>query len=449
MDENLPDNIDKLFKDSLQSYRDEPSKDIWEKIERQLDRGNALIYKSRYRFLVWVSACLLVLLISLGILTFVHYKNDQKKELHGSGDEMVVSTQKIENNSKLQNRNDLSPSSATEKLIRRRDLNGMGLNNKNASPIDVLNNHIKEIEEHLSRSSVWSSIEKEFQDAFLDTVHTVNLHPLTTKTLSLEVDKNQLLTGEINSLNGVTNSKRISRLDRFSVTSYFSPEFVGYKLSDNDANAADERQIKKKERHFFSASGGILLNYRLKRKWIIQSGLSYSWSSSIINPSKSFAEKDNNGNVQFRINTISGYGYLPSSSSVAPNVGDSALTDKAHSRRHYLTLPLIASYGFKVKRFTLLTGAGVTFNFLTSATVESKIEGSLYNQKESIVTMHGLKKINYGILLKTELQYQFDSNWWINLIPSFNNALGPINIHSAFSTYPYNFGIGLGISHRF
>ena len=452
MDKNLPDNIDELFKDSLQHFRDEPSNDIWQKIDHRLDRGNALVYKSRYRFLVWVSGCLLVLLFSLGILTLVHFKNDQnyhKMESHVKGGEMVGSKEEIKNNSRPQNRIDLLPSSPREKLIGKKNLNMLGLNNINVSLSNPLSNHIKEVEKYKSKGSVRSSIVKKFLDVFIDSIRTGSVQLLSSKTFTLKIDKNKFLTDQINSIKKVTNSQRANRLDRFSFTGYFSPEFTGFKLSDNDADAADGREIKKRERHFFSASGGILINYRLNRRWNIQSGLSYSWSSSIIDPSKSYAVNDNYGNVHYRINTISGYGYLPSSSSVAPNVGDSVLTDKAHSRLHYLTIPMIVSYGFKLHRFTLLAGAGVTFNILARATVESKIHVSSNNQNESIVTLYGLKKINYGILLKTELQYQFDSNWWINLIPSFNNALGPINIHSAFSTYPYNFGIGLGISHRF
>jgi lipopolysaccharide assembly outer membrane protein LptD (OstA) len=199
----------------------------------------------------------------------------------------------------------------------------------------------------------------------------------------------------------------------------------------------------------FSASGGIFLNYRLNKKWVIQSGLSYSWSNSILDPSESYAVKNNNGNIQFRVNTISGYGYLQPSSPSSPNVGDSVLTDKAYSKLHYLTIPLNASYRVSLKRFTLLGGAGVTFNFLTDATVETKILGSPFDQHESVVTLYGLKKINYGILLKAELQYKINSDWGISLIPCFKNALSPINIHSVLSTYPYNFGIGLGVNYRF
>jgi hypothetical protein len=71
------------------------------------------------------------------------------------------------------------------------------------------------------------------------------------------------------------------------------------------------------------------------------------------------------------------------------------------------------------------------------------------DHQESVVAMHGLKKVNYVVLLKAELQYNINSNWGVSLIPCFKNALSPINIHSDLSTYPYNFGIGLGISHRF
>src|SRR5665213_4568022 len=73
MDANKTNDIDELFRDSLQSYLDRPSDAVWEKIENQLDREDNLFYKARSRLLLRVCACLLIVIFALGILILVHF----------------------------------------------------------------------------------------------------------------------------------------------------------------------------------------------------------------------------------------------------------------------------------------------------------------------------------------------------------------------------------------
>jgi len=51
--------------------------------------------------------------------------------------------------------------------------------------------------------------------------------------------------------------------------------------------------------------------------------------------------------------------------------------------------------------------------------------------------------------VKLDLEYQINSNLGVNIIPCFKNTLSPINLQSAITAYPYNFGIGAGITYRF
>ena len=72
MDTNKPNEIDEIFRDSLQSYLDGPSDAVWGKIENQLDREDNLFYKARFRLLLRVCACLLMVIFALAILFLVH-----------------------------------------------------------------------------------------------------------------------------------------------------------------------------------------------------------------------------------------------------------------------------------------------------------------------------------------------------------------------------------------
>lgn len=445
MDEDRPNDIDGIFRDSLQSHLDEPSKAVWDRIENQLDREDILFYKSKRRLLRRISACLLVIIFALGSRDLFHYRYGEPVKtigIHKGGEGVTVSARKTGNKPRKDRTDAVLPTLADAGLLSKD-----GFINENPS---FYKKNTVGAEDFLSGQSVQSRELAYRKDGFLSVSPVIHLEQPKPEISSFDIGKIAVHADLMNDSKKITTLENLPFLARFSVSAYFSKEFAGYNLSDNnDSTGANGKEIEKRERNVFSASVGIFVSYKLKKRWIIESGLSYSWSSSILDPSESFAVKDNNGNIQFKVNTITGYGYLPSSSSAVPNVGDSVLTDKVYSNLHYLTLPLMAAYGINMKRFTLLAGGGVTFNFLTDATVETKIKGPSYDPHESVVTMYGLKKINYGILLKAELQYNLNSKWGVSLMPYFKNALSPINIRSALSTYPYNFGIALGISHRF
>ena len=240
----------------------------------------------------------------------------------------------------------------------------------------------------------------------------------------------------------------LHRPRRWSVTGYYSNEFAGYNLSDQDSTAANGKDIDKKEKHVYAASAMVVVNYKLSGNWVIQTGLGYSWTKSSASPTTSYAV-NNNGQIKYQVNTLSGYGYLPVSSLAPAQVGDSVVTDKSYTRLHYLNVPFVLSYAFHVKRLSLMTGAGFSINYLTGATLESKLKDASNNHQEYFVKMYGLKRLDYGILLKTELAYAIDPHWSINLAASFKNALTPINLHTVVSTYPYNLGVGAGIRYNF
>jgi Outer membrane protein beta-barrel domain len=273
----------------------------------------------------------------------------------------------------------------------------------------------------------------------------VGLAPVHAAPSTARIDGYSLVAHRINNLKKASVVHLAGRPNRWSVTGYFAQELAGYNLADHDSTAANGREVDKKETSIFSASGGLFVGYRLTKRWILQSGLIYSWSNSISDPTTAYAVTGNNGATKYQFNTPTGYGFLPASVAT----GDSVQTDKSSSRLHYLSIPIMASYIFKTKEFTFLAGAGVMGNILTSAKVATTIEGTSGQQPESIVTLYGLRKISYGLIFKAEMQYAFRANWSLNLMVTSKNALTSINTNGRYLTYPYYIGLGLGISHTF
>jgi hypothetical protein len=425
MDEHVENKVDKLFRDSLQHYENEPSGNIWANIETELNKDDKKITSLQNRRKVYMTAGLLISLVGLGMI--LNFQLSQHKT--------QVAKYSIRNSNKTK---------ATTA-------------NNSARSRDDQSRH------DLTKNSTWSknlnyserNIAKEFEyeSSAVDSGKT-NIHSMPIQVTESELTSfhtHQIVFPAAIGLNDklIVRHQRQSFKDRFSITPYFSQEFAGYNFIDDDSTSPTGKEIEQRERNVFSASVGIYINYTFNNRWVLQSGIGYSWSRSNIDSSTCYAVNDNNGNVQFKLNTVSGYGYLQPSSAVQPSVGDSVSAAKAYSRLHYLTVPLILSYNFPLNRFSLLVGGGVTFNLLTSATIETNTYGSGYPEKEYVVNMMGLKKINYGIVLKADLEYHMSYRVGINLIPSFKNTLSPINLQSAISAYPYNFGIGLGLTYQF
>jgi hypothetical protein len=444
MDENLRKKVDELFKDSLQSYFEGPSPEVWDNIESELDKEeNQLNKKITQRRIRRSAVFLIFILAGAGVFISIHDKTGKFFETESVKDNKNAQSLKNRN---TQHHFSLPAGSITTQVAKENNtgkntvesVNGTNFNNPKRT---IGENAINELFDNANNSGKPDSFTAELNPASVKIPFSqaISVHPEKIFFVPVQQIQEKM----------IVKRERQSIRNRLSVTPYFSQEFAGYNLSDDDATAANGSEIEKRERNVFSASLGLYVNLRINKRWVLQSGITYSWSSSIIDSETSYAIKDNNGNIQFKLNTISGYGYLTPSSGLPPNEGDSVFTDKSYSRLNYLTIPLILSYKIPMKRFTLLVGAGVSVNFLTSATLKTKIYGPGYLEAKTVVPMKGLKSINYGVILKADLEYHINNIWGINLMPSFKNSLSPINLHSALSAKPYNFGLGAGISYRF
>jgi hypothetical protein len=423
--------VDKIFRDGLHIHKDQPSKELWTRIRTDLDKDDRLIYLERKRRNLLIISGLLLFMMGLGTVyirhTDIHFHNIQKESTKPSFKKQAY------------------PSAGIQELI----------NKPKSKYLVLINGNEKQDNNSLTKHKISSSLNVmdselySFSDKTEYTQNFITIPPPETKLDIIQTDRINFVPRPISSEEMLVKPIIKSSLNKLSITTFFSQEFAGYNLSDDDATAADGREIEKRERNAFSASMGVYLNYGINRKWVIQTGLSYSWSTSNIDSAKSFAVLDNSGNVQFKLNTIAGYGYLQYPPTVPTSLGDSVFTDKTLSRIHYLTLPVLLSFRVPLKRFSLLVGAGVSFNLLTSATLETKIYGPNLREQETVIPIKGIRNLNYGIILKADLEYHINNRVGVNVIPSFKNSISPINIHSALSAYPYNFGIGAGISYHF
>jgi Outer membrane protein beta-barrel domain len=428
MKDSFQNHVDNLFRDMLQFHKKEPGRHVWGNIEIELDKEDkaALVNKNKAG-LKKIGALLLLFFFisSLSLYYGLHPVQPKRSVLSA--------------NIKKSGTGNFTPNP-----IKTFPDEPVSIEPNNAvnSP-SVPAKGIEMTDPNLPLFDITHSIGSTSAD-FIPVITTEQVFQSMTSPVNRTLCLQSSVDHEIIKL------QQPKFRDRISITPYFSKEFAGYNFTDNDITAPNGKEIEKAERNIFSASVGVYLNYKINKRWMLQTGLSYSWSRSIMDSSQSYAVKNETGDITFKLNTASGFSFLHSPPFIVPMVGDSMATAKTHSELHYITIPLILSYRIPMRRFTLLAGAGMTINVLAHATIETDIYGTNYRQNESEIPLNGLKKINLGLLLKTEIQYRLTSNMAVSLISSFKNTLGPINMNnSSLSAYPYNFGIGAGIVYLF
>jgi hypothetical protein len=414
MEKNQPENIDKLFQDALGNFKDRPGGEVWEKIAQELDEDKRRAYVPLFRSLSLIAASLLVLGVATAILFHTQHKN-----------ELAHASRPVP---------PLPPSALLPRTAAISQPPSTSIPPSTSTPPPTS-----------QRASLSRQLDVNAAMPAISAPGYARLAPAQLKTPPAIEGIPSLLASHANGIKKNNLIHLAPTLHRWSITGYFSQELAGYNLADHDSLGARGKEVDKKQTSLSSASAGVLVGYELTKKWLLQTGFVFSWSRSLMNPSTAYAVTDNNGNIKYQLNTISGYGYLSSSSAT----GDSVKTGQSSSRLHYLSIPIIASYTFRAGRFGFLAGAGVMGNFLTGATVQSRIEGTPASQPESIVTLYGLRKVNYGLLFKTEAQFAIRANWSLNLMLTSKNTLTAINTNTHYSTYPYYIGLGLGLKHSF
>jgi hypothetical protein len=246
-------------------------------------------------------------------------------------------------------------------------------------------------------------------------------------------------------INGqMTKQRSMPKPNHFFMGVSLAPEMVNYNLKDDESNDYDDRSsIKNRERHLISYSYGWSVGYFISRKIILQTGVNYSSSIINIDPTEVYAVSDNNGNIKYRYNTSSGYGFLSPRFGSTPALGDSLPTESAFHNLRFINIPLVMSYHLVDHRFSFNPGIGISLNYLAKATIQTEINNGGDHEKEIITSLNGLKKISLSLLFQPEVQYNVSKNWTFGLCPYFNYSIAPINKNHIVKTYPYTLGLAL------
>jgi hypothetical protein len=477
MDKHLHKDIGEQFSNKINKLDQQPRGHIWENIDKALDKTDATNYKDKFTRQRKRTLLLLLLLIGISTFSIIYFNTSKNKNTpQGAAHNYTVAQQKIkepadnnETSSTAANKketsltNPLSPqqivdnTAAKDNAVSKEEQDvfsspKISIIKKGKTAVKITNGTIEEeTTDENDVENLKDNIPKKITDADvfnvqvkpIDAEKNISKIPFTAKTDSL-------LSVVNNPSSKTNNKKQQNNKSKFTLTAFVAPDYTAYRLENDEKNSHDNKNgIEKRERSDISSSAGILLGYKIGKKVILQSGITYSSSDISIDPTKIYAEKNNAGAIKYRYNTSYGYGYLLPSFSATPAVGDSLFANGANHTLHYIGIPVIIKYKLGNKKITFHPGAGVTFNFLTKATLTTDVQDRFNSETEYISKLEGIKKFSAGLIITPEIQYHLSKKWNISVMPYFKYAPGPINKGNVVKTYPYTFGIGIGGALKF
>ena len=503
MDKNLHD-IEWLFHSALNDNEETPSEDTWEKIDKQLDKDNIVTIKRKYTKVKRIAVFLLLVL--LGFVVYDVYKtnmlqniNDFAKNKYNDSDEQKqldrkadkISNEKTESTSAAvagkenaaiykedhivlndplaadkKSMNKKQPALTSNYSLKNRNIDGVPNSVKNQSNLSETQNkkHHTRLPYRVSNTNAVLAEDKQIlvQDTYelennqvqsLRRLGKVSMERLKKETANF-INAKKILLPITAARIKVAGADRIAvsknkkaNSSRFFVTAFFSPDIAWYRLKDNnESNQQDNAsEIEKEEKHDFSSTFGALVDYKINKHWGLQSGLTLSNINITVQPKTIYAQPDNTGSIKFRINSSSGYGYVLPSYIMNPSIGDSLYAFTSSHSLQYVGIPLAVTYNIVKGKFDFNVMAGLSFNILTSAKLETSVENGVDNSYETIHQLQGLQKTYFSGIAGIGSSYKLTKKTAVIFAPVIRFALNSINKNAVVKSYPMSFGIAVGL----
>lgn len=471
-------NLDEFFKAAYKQFSEDPSPELWEKINAGLDKKDAAAYKRKSKR--WKQVAVISLLLLSGFIlnetnilktSFRHSNkndlttvktnqskvNEEPKDKtispdHALPGESNNTSQEIINNSVAQG-NKIDPGAFVtldhltdwpDKTNRSRSINDIREEGSGYGQKEILaqQSPAGDNEKNLPGSNVYSlndeiitpSVEKKYRDeisagqlSYIPSLSVTSIYPFPK-----------------------SKSKNINPLEdqtKWSISGFVSSDRAGYRLDRDQPTIV---KIKEHEDHLPSFSAGVLLTRQINKRIALQTGVIYSNIAIVISPEKIYASQNQMGKVLYKYVTSSGNAYIKPGFASSPNTGDSLKAETAQHNLQYIMTPLVVKYKLiNSRKITLSPGLGIAGNFLTSAKIETEVEGAGNKEHVVINKLEGIRTFNWSLMADASLDYLVNKKISLNLRPFFSYALSPISSTDDVETFPYSFGVGAGITYRF
>ncbi|MCD4746002.1 MAG: PorT family protein [Bacteroidales bacterium] len=445
-------NIDKLFKDILKGYKEKTPIYAWDKLNNDLHKSNKIINFSYTKWAAASVAILLAFITGYYIAKYnfntevVSYNPPQQQDnllTDNSISEDFSVIEPIENKSDNLNIKD-------EKIYENKiNTNTSDLKNKNKPETDVIKTPLSDITKN-------------------DTKHKTNDIALKKEPSIKQIKKinNDISQKHLETVNAINNKNLIEQFDipktkntsRWTVGGQFSPIYSYRDIKqdgeikpplDNDMNTNYYDNV---EEGLLSFAGGLSINYQVKNKWSIQSGVYYSKIGQVNTDALTYKYSDNTFYL-YSINTSTGFFEIkhediPSEIDRIPQTKDSLdvaslMESNIIQNFEYFEIPLLIKFKVIDKRIDINLLGGISTGILTGN--NSYIEHD--QQKHEIGKIENLNTFIYSSTIAIGFEYKILKKLSVNMEPTFKYSLRPINKDNTFKYFPYSFAWFTGLNY--
>ena len=503
MSENLH-NIDKLFKNAIEDHEDLPSGDVWNNIDKGLDKNKVVSIQRKYYVLKRVAVA--VFIFGFVATVFAIYFNSRYYNPQaGNGNTQTndLTTIKVNHNASDKSVNNITNKTIVDKETQVTSVPDPNLSNHTKDLTNISSSFVSSNKSATALSSYnYNKINKAPSSSRSNTIVPVQ----SSKREFLLQDKNHLNTVKNgnNETSGVSNDKNktanqsnkkeslnqsndrirekivgnrllytfqptfskafnqshlapetmapISKLKkqaRIAVTVFAGPQKNITHFKDDDDQQSMRRgnrdEFKHSEQSRNSVRTGVLFEYPLTSNWSIGSGIVYSSTNTSIDPKIVFAKPDGRGNIKYEFNCSAGYTYIPAKPGSTPLIGDSAKVFNSKTHISYVSIPVMAGYNLSAGKFILKPSAGLLLNFLSTGKIESVISSNSMNPMSSTNSISGLKSTYLSGEVNFTAIYQVNNKLGIMIAPGTQFALTSINKNTSVKTYPGYVGVTGGV----
>jgi hypothetical protein len=412
--------IDEIFKSAYQHFKEEPTVEVWKKINVALDKRDAESLKKRT--VKWTNWSLLLLLLLAGLAL---YETMIIRRDSGIPKKNPGAITRITSN----NRREASSELKDPTIISSRKIIYVGSDQATNKRNDELNKYATLFPQ--MTPIVPADGVKTGYPLF---VKRMPAAPSLFLDNSIQLKNNS--TGQPGHKNSIT----------WTYTPFVSYEWAQYRI-DSDLPAVNS--IKQGNEHELSFSTGVLLTGQFTDKWMLQSGIVYSNTTIDIAPQKIYAVQSPGGDYAYKYITSAGYGYIRPGFGASPALGDSLSTAEAEHTLRHLTVPVVIKYKIKQGKFSIIPGAGIAVNLLIGTKVETEIKNATNKETVIITKLTGTRNLNWSLVADAEMQYQLNNKMSLNVRPAFRYSFSSITRNDDFQTFPYAFGLGVGMTFKF
>jgi len=491
--------IESLFQEKFKDFEENPSEEIWNKIEEKLEE------KKRKRVIpFWwkLSGVAALFLIGFFISKSTYTENSKnenpvvtdsnsnlekvnstnngsvekiKKGNSSSSIEVVVtnSSEKNKNAENDKKTNSVTKIAIAEEKFEKYDSSKNKSNLKEKKPLlseTILNKSANQTAFVKEKNNKINSEELIVQkETNLNNTNTknINLDDLKNKNsiiATIEIEKktndtvlnNSVVTNALEELlnEKESKSKKESKINRWQLTSNVAPVFLG---STSNGSPIDSVLVNNSKSYNTSVGFGLGVSYAVNSKLSVRTGLnklnmSYNTNDIVFfaglesKTLKNVSPIASSAMIQIESNTLNNNSVLPSETTMLPfeNSISEKNTGYLNQEIGYLEMPMEMTYALVDKKFGVKIIGGFSTLFLqdNSITIVSENGSTLLGEANNLNNIHFSTNLGIG------LKYGFMKSFEFNVEPTVKYQLDTFS-SNAGDFKPYVFGIYSGISYKF